>query len=157
MQNKRRALLLIAASMFFSTFPAIATDVSKSSDSADHQLIAQAAGFTWNEDWDKSLEEAQKANKLVLVDVYTDWCGWCKRLDRDTYSDPDVSKYLGEKFVCIKANAEKPKFRKKIAPFNVTGFPAILVLEPSGKLKGRMDGYLPPKEFSQALHSIADR
>ncbi len=155
MQNKRRALLLFAASILVSALPAMAADEMN----GDKPKAAQEerGGFAWNENWDAAFKEAEKANKLVLVDVYTDWCGWCKRLDKDTYSDPAVSRYMGEKFVCIKANAEKPKFRSKIAPFDVHGFPAILVLESNGKLKGRMDGYLPPKEFNAALHSIVEK
>jgi thioredoxin-related protein len=42
----------------------------------------------------------------VLVDVYTDWCGWCKELDRTTYSDPNIVNYINTAFYAIKFNAE---------------------------------------------------
>ena len=42
----------------------------------------------------------------VLVDVYTDWCGWCKELDRTTYADPNIVNYINSAFYAIKFNAE---------------------------------------------------
>ncbi|MCS6916249.1 MAG: DUF255 domain-containing protein [Chitinophagales bacterium] len=58
-----------------------------------------------------SLSEAeqkmQKAPKKVLIDIYTDWCGWCKKLDATTYRDPRVVEYINEKFYAVKFNPEK--------------------------------------------------
>ena len=44
--------------------------------------------------WDQGLSEASITKRPILVDVYTDWCGWCKRMDRDVYSRDDVRAYL---------------------------------------------------------------
>ena len=49
---------------------------------------------------------AKKKNKIMLVDVYTDWCGWCKRMDRDTYTKADIIESLNKDFVVIKFNPE---------------------------------------------------
>ncbi|MEZ4685817.1 MAG: DUF255 domain-containing protein [Bacteroidia bacterium] len=58
-----------------------------------------------------SMEEASElANttpKKVLVDVYTDWCGWCKRMDKATYEDPKVVAYINEHFYAVKFDAEQ--------------------------------------------------
>ncbi|MGI9159610.1 MAG: thioredoxin family protein, partial [Saprospiraceae bacterium] len=57
-----------------------------------------------------SIEEAVEKNKLaprkILVDVYTDWCGWCKRMDRDVYSKPEMIDYLSRNWVVVRINAE---------------------------------------------------
>ena len=49
-----------------------------------------------------SLEEAvalqKKKPKKIFIDMYTDWCGWCKRMDATTFTDPAVSAYLNENF-----------------------------------------------------------
>jgi thiol:disulfide interchange protein len=45
---------------------------------------AELKWYGWNEGYAKAVKEG----KIVLVDAYTDWCGWCKKMDRDTYSNP---------------------------------------------------------------------
>ncbi len=60
-------------------------------------------------------EEAVAANannpKMILVDVYTDWCGWCKKMDKDTFTDPRVVAHLKKNFYAVKLNAEDTKRR----------------------------------------------
>lgn len=60
-----------------------------------------------------TLEEAEMKYKQeprpVLVDLYTDWCGWCKVMDKKTYSNPSLIKYLNQKFYAVKLNAETKK------------------------------------------------
>ena len=59
--------------------------------------------YTW--------EEAIKLNKTnpkkMFVDVYTDWCGWCKRMDKSTFVDPKVMEYMSANFYAVKLNAEQ--------------------------------------------------
>lgn len=57
-------------------------------------------------DWNEGYAKAMKEKKIVLVDVYTDWCGWCKKMDRDTYSNPEVIKKINKDFIPIKFNPE---------------------------------------------------
>jgi thioredoxin-related protein len=45
--------------------------------------------------------------KKVYVDIFTDWCGWCKVMDKKTFQNPEVVKYMNANFYCIKFNAEK--------------------------------------------------
>ena len=58
-----------------------------------------------------SIEEAiskeKKAKKGFFIDVYTDWCGWCKVMDKQTFSDPAVIKYINENYYAVKFNAEQ--------------------------------------------------
>ncbi|MBI1289232.1 MAG: DUF255 domain-containing protein [Flavobacteriales bacterium] len=58
-----------------------------------------------------SLEEADKLRQQVprkiLIDVYTDWCGWCKRMDATTFSDPELVKYVNENYYAVKLDAEQ--------------------------------------------------
>jgi len=75
-----------------------------------------------------SLEEAvalqKKKPKKIFIDMYTDWCGWCKRMDATTFTDPTVAAYLNEKFYCVKFNAEQKEpiiFQGKTFNFVTSG------------------------------------
>jgi thioredoxin-related protein len=58
-----------------------------------------------------TIEEAEAKYKAearpILVDLYTDWCGWCKVMDKKTYSNQQLIKYLNEKYYVVKFNAER--------------------------------------------------
>lgn len=60
-----------------------------------------------------TMEEALKlhktAPKKIVVDMYTDWCGWCKKMDREVYENPGIVKYLNENYYVVKFNTEKYK------------------------------------------------
>jgi thioredoxin-related protein len=45
--------------------------------------------------------------KKIFIDVYTDWCGWCKKMDKNTFENPKISAYLNENFYPVKFNAEQ--------------------------------------------------
>lgn len=56
---------------------------------------------------EEAAELAEKNPKPVLIDVYTDWCKWCRVMDGTTYQDPSVTKYLNTHFYAVKLNAEQ--------------------------------------------------
>ena len=56
--------------------------------------------------WDEGYQKAVKNKKILLVDTYTEWCGWCKRMDRDTYTNAEVIKKINDYFIPVKFNPE---------------------------------------------------
>ncbi len=68
-------------------------------------LYAQSPTIRWMT-WEQ-MEQAQKKEKRkVVVDLYTDWCGWCKRMDATTFQDPGVILAVNKNFYAVKFNAE---------------------------------------------------
>jgi len=57
--------------------------------------------------FEEALLKSKTEKRPVFIDVYTDWCGWCKVMDKNTFNDPKVSKLLNEKFYAVKFNAEQ--------------------------------------------------
>ncbi len=117
---------------------------------------------------DKGLAQVDSTDKLIMIDVYTKWCGWCKKLDSEVFSKSDIQGYLAKKFIPIKLNAEDAKSRVSFAAeeftyaqlakaFGVTGFPTILFLESNGRLLYKLSGYLPPDDFMQVLKFFGER
>jgi thioredoxin-related protein len=126
---------------------------------------AASAPVRWR-DWDAGLKEARDKNLPVLVDVYTDWCGWCKRMDRDVYSQPEVRDYLSRKFVTVKLDAEAGDparyedqdytGRTLASHFGITGYPTTIFLRASGDHLINAPGYIPADRFLTVLRYIGD-
>ncbi|MGN7515436.1 MAG: thioredoxin family protein [Allomuricauda sp.] len=68
---------------------------------------AQAQDINWIS-WEEAVElsKTDAQPKKIFVDVYTDWCGWCKKMDKNTFQHPDVSKYMQDNFYMVKLDAE---------------------------------------------------
>ena len=69
--------------------------------------FAVAAEIDWAPNLDKAQQLAIEKDKLVMVDFYTDWCGWCKELDKTVYTNRDVQQIAEVHFVSVKVDAEK--------------------------------------------------
>ena len=84
-----------------------------SCNKATSQSTAPAAktvtpeGLSWYAIDDLDSMKDNLKGKKVLVDMYTSWCGWCKVMDKKTFTDPRVVDYLNENFVLVKFNAEQ--------------------------------------------------
>jgi len=91
--------------------------------------------------------KAKSENKVLMVDVLTDWCVWCVELDIRVYSNPKVSEFANTNQINYKIDAEKGEgvdFKTKYA---VTAYPTILFLDSDGKEIDRIIGYYPAKDF----------
>jgi len=123
-------------------------------------LAAQTFGaeLKWQTDYDKALAAAKADGKILMVDVYTDWCGWCKKLDKDVYANPDVQAKLTKDFVALKINPEKSQKSLQLAQkFGTHGYPHIVFLDASGKKISEVIGYVPADKFSQKLASLTEK
>ena len=116
--------------------------------------------------WNAGLAQAAGSGKPVIVDVYTDWCGWCRRMERDTYARPDVSDYLNRHFVTVRLNADSDErvvyggrefsARTLAGGFNVSGYPTTIFLRPTGEHMVNVPGYIGPGQFMRLVRYIGD-
>ena len=58
---------------------------------------------------EQAAQQAKNEAKPILIDVYTDWCKWCKVMDQSTFQDPEMIKYINAHFYAVKLNAEEKK------------------------------------------------
>jgi len=115
-----------------------------------------------------SIEEAQKLTqqepRKIIMDVYTDWCGWCKKMDKTTFSDAEVVEYVNENFYAVKFDAEaEKKFDFKGQEFSnpeftralrVSGYPTVVFFsEDFGKFQP-VSGYRKAGEFLKMLETF---
>lgn len=115
---------------------------------------ADPNNLKWYRIYSEASKAAKDSKKWILVDVYTDWCHWCTKLDEDVYSNPKIKAFLNKSFVCMKADAEKGDGVAIKQKYGVEGYPCTLILAPNGKLKGQIDGYVPLKDFPQRIAEV---
>jgi thioredoxin-related protein len=121
---------------------------------------AEAGPVAWL-GWDQALASAQSGGKFMVVDVYTDWCHWCKVMDQKTYADPAVAGLMKKGFVAAKLNAEGKNIvnyqgqsyteAQLARSFNVEGFPTTMVLASDGTVLQSIPGYIEAPVFGKIL------
>jgi thioredoxin-related protein len=113
-----------------------------------------AGEITWVNDLAKGLSQAKTDNKVAMIDVYTDWCTWCKELDKKTYKNEKVIE-LSKNFINIKVNPEKDKaVAEFIKNYNVNGFPTVLFVEYNGALVLKIGGFLAADGFVKKMDEV---
>lgn len=122
-----------------------------------------------------TIEEAMKLNektpKKIFIDVYTDWCGWCKTMDKNTFNNPVIAEYLNKFFYPVKLNAEQkeditykgtiyknkgtePRSPHDFAAALLSGkmsYPSVAYLDGENNLLTAVPGYYPPEEMEPIL------
>ena len=97
---------------------------------ADMDEHAEASLVEWREWGEAAFEEAQQAEKPVLISVSARWCDWCHRMDETTYSRPTIAANLNERFVPVRVDADRqPRVRDR---YNLGGFPSTVFATSTG-------------------------
>jgi thiol-disulfide isomerase/thioredoxin len=134
--------------------PVAHAPTGKTTAKTGHQTGAAESTLHWVS-VKQGFTNAAASNKWLVGDVYTSWCGWCKTLDRETFSDPSVKRFLAASFVCMKVDAEDGGPGQELADkLRISGYPTILVFDPQGKLKGAIEGFVTAPEFTQKIKQI---
>lgn len=86
---------------------------------AQNAPISSPSKINWIS-WEEAVKLNQTNPKKIVVDVFTNWCGWCKKMDKGTFKDPAVAGYVNDKFYAVKLNAEQRaeiKFNSEVFKF----------------------------------------
>lgn len=105
-------------------------------------------GITWQTSVDAALADAKKNDRPILLDMYTDWCEWCKVLDDSTYTDSTFIE-SSKKFTMARVNAEVDT--ANATKYSVHSYPTILLLKSDGTEIDRVVGYLRAPAFMKQV------
>ena len=124
--------------------------------------LASAAKEGWLDDMEKAKTQAKTENKKILLDFTgSDWCGWCKKLDAEVFSQQEWKDYAAKKLVLVEVDfphgfklpeATQKQNQALAAKFKVNGYPTIVITSALGTRRGEL-GYVEggPKAFIKAL------
>lgn len=125
-----------------------------------------------------TIEEAEakmkKEPRKIFIDVYTDWCGWCKKMDKATFSDPEVAAYVNKHYYAVKLDAEgkepitvkghtytyKPEYKShELALALLNGqmsYPTTVYLDEKMNMLTPVPGYLDKAAFTKILRYFGE-
>ena len=120
--------------------------------SASREPEVVRGAIAWHRDLRRAIEAARAEGKLIVADVYTDWCGWCKKMDKTIYSDPAIVA-LSRQQVFVKVNAEDRGQGQNFAEqMRVKGYPTTIILDGNGRVLNIAEGYIAsPQAFGELV------
>jgi thioredoxin-related protein len=116
---------------------------------------------------------SKKKPKKIFVDMFTDWCGWCKKMDNETFANPVIAEYMSKNYYCVKFNAERKdtvvidgqtfvnpnptgqRASHQLAVSLLRGkmsYPSFVFLNEKGQLINVVAGYQQAREFEKILN-----
>lgn len=118
--------------------------------------------------FEDAVAATESSPKMLLVDVYTDWCGWCKKMDKETFTDPSVIKYVNDTFYAVKLDAEDTNrsfdFKGKkyteaemAAAMRVNSYPNFVIIDPTLQNITQLPGYRTAPQFLEGLTTLVDK
>ena len=139
--------------------------------------IAVAQEVNWLS-WTEAvaLAESDANPKKMFIDVYTDWCGWCKKMDKDTFQNPEVASYMNENFYMVKLDGEGKEpieFRGKTYNYVPSGrrgyhelaaallqgrlsYPTVVFMDEGLNVLSPVPGYQKPEPFLNIARYFGD-
>lgn len=113
--------------------------------------------LSWQGSVDVAMERAQAKNQYILVDLYADWCGWCKVLEREVFTAPAFADFAADK-VLLRVDVEDGGEGSRLqSRYEVRSLPTMLILDPHGVQVGSVQGYAPTDKYVRSLSTEVAR
>ncbi len=116
-------------------------------------ISAQGIEFNTHSTWQELISTAASKNKLIFLDCYTTWCGPCKGMAADVFTDKTVGEFMNSNFICTKRDMEKGEgadLNKKYKAF-IPGYPTYLLINSNGEVVYQAAGYMKADKFIQSM------
>ncbi len=135
-------------------------------------VSAQETKIEWL-DFEVAVEKMKTQPKKMFIDMYTDWCGWCKKMDKETFANPTIAAYMQDHFYMVKFDAErsdtivyanrtfvnpnpgKSRSSHELAQALLRGkmsYPSYVFMNEEMKIISVVPGFFPPENFEPVIH-----
>ncbi|MBI4946326.1 MAG: DUF255 domain-containing protein [Bacteroidetes bacterium] len=167
MKTTKIITALLASGLLLSGFVFFSQKNESQSNSTPAAAQESGEGIHWHT-FQEAVELGKKEKKKVFIDVYTSWCGWCKVMDKNTFTNPVIASYINEKFYAVKLDAEMkdtvrfnnntfvnpspnvPRSTHQLAQSllgNKLSYPTTVYLDEDFNLITQVPGYLQPAQL----------
>lgn len=127
-------------------------------------------------DFESAIDANEKDKKPIFIDIYTSWCGWCKKMDNSTFKDPEVVKYMNAHYYAVKMDAESKTpiaFKEHLYEYKIysggkgynelavnllgskMSFPTFVILSKRQVKVANLSGFQQPKQLLSALEKYS--
>lgn len=116
------------------------------------QSMATAQDVKWRYDYNSARREAEQKNLPLVVDIGTENCFWCNKLDAITFHDPAVAEAINSKFIPLKVDAHRNAALSDA--LRIQAFPTVVLAASDGKILATLEGYMEPIRFHEQLQRV---
>ena len=109
----------------------------------------QAGPIRWVDSPARALEISRQTGRKVVAYVSSERCGYCRKMERETWADPQIARLVSERYVPLRLSASR--HRNEVRSLRVRAYPTTVLLTPSGEGLTGATGYLPPERLARLL------
>lgn len=105
--------------------------------------------FFYSADFERTLAFAEEVNRPIFIDLYAFWCGPCRKMSKEVFTDPEIADFFNANFINKKINAEKGEGIELTKKFKVKSYPNLIFLNSKGEVILRAKGYQNAKQLKR--------
>ena len=163
MSNNKTILSLLFVGLIFCMSAFAGDDKAKNKSDKNNP----ATEIEWLP-YDEGLAKAKREGKHLFVDFTTKWCGYCKKMERTTFKEPEIISMLANNFIAVKVDGDSKneldidgyiisERNLTTKDFKVRGYPTFWFLDPAGTKLGAVSGYQPATNLKNYLEFVKDK
>ena len=113
---------------------------------------ANAQKIAWQSDINHAAQTSQKTKKPMLIEVGASWCGYCKKMQRETFQNAHIAKHVNACFIPVSIDADAEK--KLVQSMGVRAFPTTVIVSPEMRIVQVIEGFQSAAEFDGHLERL---
>lgn len=119
-----------------------------------HLVASATPSIFFEGTWEQARAKAKKENKFILLDCWTENCGYCKMMDDETFVDSAVVDFMGKNFIAVSRDMERGEGRLLNMKYHTQGYPTYYIFTSKGEICYELVGYMKPQLWIDTLTRI---